>query len=147
MVETPHLAKTTDYVTGWIAKFLDYVDAEKDTLGAFVTTNSICQGQQAVDVWPVVFQRGCEIRFAHTSFKWANLASHNAGVTVVIVGLGKSSASTKKLYDDGLLKQCSAISPYLVPNSLAYVQKTNTPIGQQSPMLFGNMPRDGGHLF
>jgi hypothetical protein len=143
----PKLAKTTDYVTGWFAKFLDYVDSEPKAVGAFVATNSICQGQQAIDVWPAAFQRGCEIRFAHTSFKWANLASHNAGVTVVIVGLGKKSGVPKKLYQDDLLKQCSAISPYLVPNSLAYVQKTNTPIAELPPMLFGNMPRDGGHLF
>ena len=141
------LAKTTDYVTGWFAKFLDYVDNEPNAVGAFVATNSVCQGQQAIDVWPAAFQRGCEIRFAHTSFKWANLASYNAGVTVVIVGLGKKSTSPKNLYQDDLLKQCSAISPYLVPNSLAYVQKSNEPIGEQSPMLFGNMPRDGGHLF
>jgi hypothetical protein len=141
------LAKTTDYVTGWFAKFLDYVDSEPSAVCAFVATNSVCQGQQAIDLWPASFQRGCEIRFAHTSFKWANLASHNAGVTVVIIGLGKKSADPKKLYLDELLKQCSAISPYLVPNSLAYVQKSNEPIGQQSPMLFGNMPRDGGHLF
>ena len=140
------LAKTTDYVTGWFAKVLDYVDSEPNAVGAFVATNSVCQGQQAIDVWPAAFERGCEIRFAHTSFKWANLASHNAGVTVVIVGLGKKSAAPKKLYQDDLLKQCSAISPYLVPNSLAYVQKANEPIGEQSPMLFGNMARDGGHL-
>ena len=143
----PKLAKTTDYVTGWFAKFLDYADSEPSAVGAFVATNSVCQGQQAIDVWPAAFQRGCEIRFAHTSFKWANLASHNAGVTVVIVGLGKKSAEPKKLYQDDLLKQCLAISPYLVPNSLAYVEKANEPIGEQSPMLFGNMPRDGGHLF
>ncbi len=143
----PKLAKTTDYVTGWFAKFLDYVDGEPNAVGAFVATNSVCQGQQAIDVWPAAFQRGCELRFGHTSFKWANLASHNAGVTVVIVGLGKKSAALKALYQDDLLKQCSAISPYLVPNSLAYVQKANEPIGEQSPMLFGNMPRDGGHLF
>ena len=141
------LAKTTDLVAGWFAKFLDYVDCEPSAVGAFVATNSVCQGQQAIDVWPVAFQRGCEIRFAHTSFKWANLASHNAGVTVVIVGLGKKSAAPKMLYQDDLLKQCTAISPYLVPNSLAFVQKANEPIGEQSPMLFGNMPRDGGHLF
>lgn len=141
------LAKTTDYVTGWIAKFLDYVDTEEDIVGAFVTTNSICQGQQAIDLWPVVFQRGCEIRFAYTSFKWANLASHNAGVTVVVIALGKQSSAPKRLYQDGLLKQCSVISPYLVPDSLAYAEKVNTPIGQQAPMVFGNMPRDGGHLF
>ncbi len=146
-VKHSKLAKTTDYVSGWFAKFLDYVDSEPNSVGAFVATNSICQGQQAIDVWPSAFQRGCEIRFAHTSFKWANLASHNAGVTVVIVGLGKKSTAPKKLYQDDLLKQCSAIGPYLVPNSLAYVQKANEPIGEQSPMLFGNMPRDGGHLF
>lgn len=145
-VKHAKLAKTTDYVTGWFAKFLDYVDSEPNAVGAFVATNSVCQGQQAIDVWPTTFQRGCEIRFAHTSFKWANLASHNAGVTVVIVGIGKKSAAPKRLYQDDLLKQCSAISPYLVPNSLEYVQKANEPIGEQSPMLFGNMPRDGGHL-
>nr|WP_181375208.1 DNA methyltransferase [Polaromonas sp. H1N]AWD72192.1 DNA methylase [Polaromonas sp. H1N] len=141
------LAKTTDYVTGWFAKFFDYVDSEPNAVGAFVATNSVCQGQQAIDMWPAAFQRGCEIRFAQTSFKWANLASHNAGVTVVIVGVGKKSVAPKRLYQDDLLKQCSAISPYLVPNSLAYVEKANEPIGGQSPMLFGNMPRDGGHLF
>jgi hypothetical protein len=140
------LAKTTDYVTGWFAKFLDYVDVEPKAVGAFVATNSVCQGQQAIDVWPAAFQRECEIRFAHTSFKWANLASHNAGVTVVIVGLSKKSASPKHLYQEDSLKQCTAIGPYLVPDSLAYVQKANEPIGEQSIMLFGNMPRDGGNL-
>jgi hypothetical protein len=143
----PKLAKTTDYVTGWFAKFFDYLDSEPNAISAFVTTNSVCQGQQATEVWPVAFQRGCEIRFAHTSFKWANLASYNAGVTVVIVGLGIKSTTPKKLYQDNLVKQCTTISPYLVPDSLAYVQKANQPISEQSPMLFGNMPRDGGHLF
>lgn len=143
----PKLAKTTDFVTGWFARFFDYSDNVPNALAAFVATNSVCQGQQAIDVWPVAFQRDYEIRFAHTSFKWANLASHNAGVTVVIVGLGKKSSSPKKLYRDELVKQCSAIGPYLVPDSLVYVQKAKDPIGDQSTMLFGNMPRDGGHLF
>ncbi|RDZ28085.1 class I SAM-dependent DNA methyltransferase [Lysobacter silvisoli] len=143
----PKLAKTTDFVTGWFARFFDYADSVPNAVCAFVATNSVCQGQQAIDVWPVAFQRGCEIRFAHTSFKWANLASNNAGVTVVVVGLGKASAEPKKLYQDDLLKQCSVIGPYLVPDSLAYVQKASEPIGEQSIMLFGNMPRDGGHLF
>ena len=49
---------------------------------AFVSTNSICQGQQVPILWPLIFDTGHEIAFAHTSFKWANLASHNAGVTV-----------------------------------------------------------------
>lgn len=143
----PKLTKTTDFVTGWFARFFDYADHVPNAVAAFVATNSICQGQQATEVWPVAFQRGCEIHFAHTSFKWANLASYNAGVTVVIVGLGKKSNQPKKLYQDGLLKECSCIGPYLVPDSLVYVHKANAPISEQSPMLFGNMPRDGGHLF
>jgi len=146
-IRHPKLAKTTDFVTGWFARFFDYMDNVPNAVAAFVATNSVCQGQQAIDVWPVAFQRGCEIRFAHTSFKWANLASHNAGVTVVIVGLGKKSTFPKKLYQDEMVKQCSIIGPYLVPDSVAYVQKANEPIGEQSTMLFGNMPRDGGHLF
>ncbi len=145
-IRHPKLAKTTDFVTGWFARFFDYIDSVPNAVAAFVATNSICQGQQAGDVWPIAFQRGCEIRFAHTSFKWANLASHNAGVTVVIVGLGKKSNLPKKLYQDELVKQCSVIGPYLVPDSVAYVQKANEPIGEQSNMLFGNMPRDGGNL-
>lgn len=143
----PKLAKTTDFVTGWFARFFDYADQEPNAVAAFVATNSVCQGQQATEVWPAAFQRDCEIRFAHTSFKWTNLASNNAGVTVVIVGLGKTSTSTKRLYQDDMVKHCVAIGPYLVPDSLAYVQKANAPIGEQSAMLFGNMPRDGGHLF
>lgn len=143
----PKIAKTTDYVAGWFAKFLDYADVEPNAVGAFVATNSVCQGQQATDIWPAAFSRKCEISFAHTSFKWANLASHNAGVTVVIVALKKESSEPKRLFQEDMLKVCSAISPYLVPNNLSYVQKSNDPIGEQSLMLFGNMPRDGGNLF
>jgi hypothetical protein len=141
------LAKTTDYVSGWVARYLDYAEEVPDAVAAFVATNSICQGQQAIDIWPAAFDRGFEIGFAHTSFKWANLASHNAGVTVVVVGLRKKSSAPKKLHEEDLVKQCTAISPYLTANSLAYVRKRSTPLGQQSAMLFGNMPRDGGHLF
>lgn len=140
------LAKTTDFVTGWFARFFDYADRVPDAVAAFVATNSVCQGQQASEVWPAAFERGCEIRFAHASFKWANLAAHNAGVTVVVIGLAKKSNQPKRLYQDDMLKQCTAIGPYLIPDSLAYVQKANDPIGEQSVMLFGNMPRDGGNL-
>jgi hypothetical protein len=145
-VKHPRLVRTTDFVTGWFARFFDYADDVSNAVCAFVATNSVCQGQQAIDVWPTAFQRGYEIRFAHTSFKWANLASHNAGVTVVIVGIGKKSNLPKKLYHDDTVRQCSVIGPYLVPDSLAYVRKATEPLGDQSTMLFGNMPRDGGHL-
>ena len=69
-----------------------------ETVAAFVATNSICQGQQVPILWPAVFQTNQEICFAHTSFKWANLASKNAGVTVVIVGIARKSRNAKTLY-------------------------------------------------
>jgi hypothetical protein len=140
------LAKTTDFVTGWFARFFDYAQAVPNVVAGFVATNSVCQGQMASEVWPVAFSRGCEIRFARTSFKWSNLATHNAGVTVVIVGLGTQAPGSKWLYQDDVVRECTTIGPYLLPDSTICVQKCNTPIGPQATMLFGNMPRDGGHL-
>jgi len=68
-------------------------------------------------------------------------------VTVVAIGLKRKSSSVKKLFDGELVRECSAIGPYLVPNRLEVAAKINKPIGQQSRMLFGNMARDGGNLF
>tara|TARA_E500000305_G_scaffold26491_1_gene20381 strand:+ start:1909 stop:4644 length:2736 start_codon:yes stop_codon:yes gene_type:complete len=141
------LAKTTDFVAGWIARYLDYVQAVPNAVAAFVTTNSICQGQQASEIWPLATARGVEIRFAHSAFKWSNLASHNAGVTVIIVGLGQTSSRPKLLYGGDTVRECEGIGPYLVPNQLEAVLKANEPLGEQAKMHFGNMPRDGGHLF
>lgn len=143
----PHLSKTTDFVTGWIAKYLDYVASEPTARAAFVTTNSVCQGQQSADVWPVVFGENTEINFAHLPFKWSNLASHNAGVTVIIIGLGQKCGSPKWLIDEEQIRECAVIGPYLVPNSSEVVTGIKIPAGPQSKMLFGNMPRDGGFLF
>ena len=143
----PKLAKTTDYVSGWVARYLDYTTYVPDSAAAFVATNSICQGQQASEIWPAVFSEKVEIRFAYLPFKWSNLASHNAGVTVIIIGLSKQNNDTKKLYDDEMMRECQCIGPYLVPNRLEVIEKQNEPTGDKGKMLFGNMPRDGGHLF
>ena len=115
-VRYPKLAKTTDFVAGWIARFLEYIEVVPNAVAAFVTTNSICQSQQASEIWPIDFKCKIEIRFAHLPFKWSNLASHNAGVTVVIVGLRQTSMKTKLLFEGDLVRECSGIGPYLVPN-------------------------------
>ena len=143
----PKLTKTTDFVSGWIARYLDYMKAVPNAVAALVTTNSVCQGQQASEIWPVVFLDGVEIRFAHLPFKWRNLAAHNAGVTVIILGLGNANGSPKLLFDGDHVRQCRVIGPYLVPDRVDVIKKTPMPIGQQDRMFFGNMPRDGGHLF
>ena len=82
--------KSLDYVAGWFMKAADY-GTHTNAAAAFVSTNSICQGQQVSFLWPIIFQTGHEISFAHTSFKWANLASHNAGVTVAIIGISNDA--------------------------------------------------------
>ena len=143
----PSLAKTTDFVSAWIARYLDYAKSVPEAVAAFVATNSVCQGQQASEIWPFVFKRDVEIQFAHVPFKWSNLASHNAGVTVIIIGLGPKSNASKKLFDGDIVQECSVIGPYLVPDRSEVVTKATDPIGQQSRMLFGNMPRDDGNLF
>lgn len=138
--------RTLDYVSGWFMKATDYMQQDENSAAVFVATNSICQGRQVPVLWPLIFSNGLKIIFAHQSFKWANLASHNAGVTVVIVGISKTLSTAKRLFENDAVKICDVISPYLVPNNLAYVEKSSTPISEQSEMLFGNMPNDGGNL-
>src|SRR3546814_17051921 len=89
--------KSLDYVAGWFMKAADF-GMQTKCVSAFVSTNSICQGQQVPILWPPVFETGHSIVFAHTNFKWANLASHNAGVTVVIVGLSRDANIIRPIY-------------------------------------------------
>ncbi|NEK45499.1 class I SAM-dependent DNA methyltransferase [Rhizobium leguminosarum] len=136
--------KSLDYVAGWFvkaAKFVEHIDAEF----AFVSTKSICEGEQVPILWPFIYEKRLEIQFAHAPFNWSNLASNKAGVTVVIVGVGRR-ATTKRMYDGSELRAVSSIGPYLAPNSTAIVAKTMHPIGPQSKMLRGNMPTDGGNF-
>jgi hypothetical protein len=142
--------KSLDYVAAWLMKAADY-GTKTNAASAFVTTNSLCQGQQVPILWPTLFSAGHEIDFAHTSFKWANLASHNAGVIVIIVGISNSRERKKRLYtldSDGstLERICSNINPYLVDGPNLVVESRREPPRDCAPMLFGNMPRDGGNL-
>ncbi|MDO5623768.1 MAG: lactate dehydrogenase [Pseudomonadota bacterium] len=142
--------KNLDYVAGWFMKAADY-GLHTAATTAFVSTNSICQGQQVPILWPLIFETGHQIAFAHTSFKWANLASHNAGVTVAIVGISREPGGLRKLYslsDDGqtILKEVPHINAYLVAASDVVVEKSNKPMTEVSEMDFGSKPTDGGHL-
>jgi hypothetical protein len=142
--------KSLDYVAGWFMKAADY-GTHTPTAAAFVSTNSICQGIQVPILWPLIFASGYEIFFAHTNFKWQNLASHNAGVTVAIVGLNKDKDKKRRLFtlaDDGslLVKESANINAYLVSGANIALEKIGHPIGQQAEMTFGNTPIDGGNL-
>lgn len=142
--------KSLDYVAGWFLKAALY-GCQTASASAFVTTNSLCQGGQVSILWPLIFQTGHEIFFAHTSFRWKNLASHNAGVTVVVVGIERPARSPRWIYSsdkDGVTTelQCAEINAYLAPAKNIIVEKASKPIGYQSEMTFGNTPIDGGHL-
>ena len=142
--------KSLDYVAGWLMKAAEY-GTTTNAASALVTTNSVCQGQQVALLWPNIFKSGHEIEFAYTSFKWANLASHNAGVIVIIIGISNVGQKRKRLYSpdpDGSIREkiCSNINPYLVDGPNLVVETRREPPKECAPMLFGNMPRDGGHL-
>ncbi len=143
-------SKSLDYVAGWFMKAVDY-GAQTRTTTAFVSTNSICQGQQVPILWPVIFASGHKIAFAHTSFKWANLASYNAGVTVVIVGITNHATATRQLFvtsDDGsvISRETTNINAYLIAAPNVEVEAQGQPISPRGWMQFGNHPYYGGAL-
>jgi len=142
--------KSLDYVAGWFMKAADY-GTQTDAATAFVATNSICQGQQVPILWPLIFDTCHEIAFAHTSFKWSNLASHKAGVTVIIVGISSSPGKTRRLFsisDDGesLLKEAQNINAYLTAGPDIIVKPLTRRNDALAKMEWGNKPTDGGNL-
>jgi len=142
--------KSLDYVAGWFMKAADY-GTRTSTVAAFVSTNSICQGQQVPILWPLIFRTGHEIKFAHTSFKWANLASHKAGVTVVIVGISNQPGKLRQLYssannDTSIVKDVENINAYLVPGENIEVKSRVKPLADVAEMQFGNHPYYGAPL-
>jgi len=143
-------SKQMDYVGGWFMKAAAYAQHTL-TDSAFVSTNSICQGRIVPILWPEIFKQGSYIRFAHASFKWANLAAHNAGVTVAIVGLSTDTGKERHFYDldgngESTVREAGNITPYLTVGENVMVQGQRKNISGLPDMSFGNMPIDGGHL-
>lgn len=134
--------KSLDYVSCWFMKAAEY--ATKTTCNiAFVSTNSISQGSHVSTLWPLIFSTGNNIFFAYTSFKWSNLATHNAGVTVVIIGLSCSYNKKKKLYsvekENTTVRETDNINAYLIPYKNIIVKDANSPqTPNMSEMLIGN---------
>ena len=142
--------KQIDYVGGWFIKAAAY-SQHTPANTAFVSTNSICQGRIVPILWPKIFELGVSIYFAHTSFKWANLASNNAGVTVAIVGLTSHSDRTRSLYElsdagETSVRVSKNITPYLTFGENCVVTGQRKSISNLPEMTFGNMPVDGGNL-
>jgi type II restriction/modification system DNA methylase subunit YeeA len=138
--------KSLDYISAWFYKGAQYMAGYEKVKLAFVSTNSIAQGEQVVLLWPRIFDMGGEIFFAHQSFKWQNNARHNAGVTVVIIGLSPKSENEKNLYVENKKISVENISPYLTGSPTVFVESRSIPLSKFPKMNFGNMPADNGKL-
>ncbi len=138
-----------DYVAGWFMKAAEYC-RQSNVIAAFVATNSICQGSQVPLLWPLIEKTGCSIVFAHQSFKWRNLARHNAGVTVVIVGISAQFCPKRLFSEDEngqpVVKSVTNINSYLLDGMDVFVKASGNPLCNQSQMIRGNQATDGGHL-
>jgi hypothetical protein len=140
-----HGYNNLDYVSIWFYKAKRYIDGY-NVKCAFVTTNSVCQGEQVSLLWRAILDDSIEIGFAYQSFKWTNNAKGNAGVTVIIVGLRNKSNAGKYLYYDRIKKEAKNINAYLLDGSETYILPRTKPLSKISEMNFGSMPNDNGHL-
>jgi type II restriction/modification system DNA methylase subunit YeeA len=134
-----------DYISTWFYCGTKYI-ANSSAKLAFVTTNSICQGEQVALLWPSILQDGVEIAFAYHSFKWSNNAKYNAGVTCAIIGLTAQRQLKKIIYDGAKQKTVANINPYLAEGNANIIDKRNTSLSGFANMSFGSMPNDGGFL-
>src|SRR5690606_32587448 len=113
---------------------------------AFVTTNSITQGEQVALLWPLILNQGQEIDFAHQSFKWTNNAKGNAGVAVVIIGVRNVDGTDKFLYNQNLKQSVKNINPYLTDTFNVYITSRTKPLSNLPSMIKGSSPGDNGNL-
>lgn len=135
-----------DYVCCWYKKALDYI-SETSIKVAFVSTNSICQGESVLNFWKHLYEQySVNIDFAYTTFIWNSEANEKAKVHCVIVGFSVCKDEKEKyLFDEsGEKKTCGSINPYLMEGDVFFVESRSNPICNVPPMRFGSMPRDGG---
>lgn len=141
-----------DYVSGWYIKAAKYILNTKIKV-AFVSTNSIVQGEQTSILWePMISKYNVKIHFAHRTFKWSNEAKGNAAVFCVIVGFANYDTPNKSIFEYEDIKgeaheiKVKNINPYLVDAKDIVIKKRTTPLCNVPKMSFGNMPLDGGNL-
>lgn len=138
--------KNLDYIACWFYLGSLFIH-EGNSKCAFVSTNSICQGDSVALLWPNIFRNNIEIYFAYQSFKWNNNAKHNATVTVIIVGLSNKNNKKKILFDSNeKFKLCNTINAYLLEGSNIIIGRQSGSISGLPEMVFGSKPSDGGFL-
>lgn len=138
--------KNLDLIAAWFKLGADYIKGTKAQL-AFVSTNSVCQGEQVALLWPYIFDKGVEIGFAYTSFKWTNGARNVAGVTVVVINLRSKNKANKYIYDNLIRAEVPSISAYLTAGSDSiFFNRRAKSISGLPDCVMGSKPTDGGFL-
>lgn len=138
-------ASSVDYVAGWYFKAKLYAEKQPCRF-AFVSTNSMCQGQMVPKFWKSFLSGSLRIRFAHTSFLWRNLAKNNAGVVVVIVGVDAEKGGFRYIYKDDVCTMTSYINPYLTSANVEIVSARSTALHSLPELVRGSIPNCGGNL-
>lgn len=134
-----------DYVGGWYAKSAMLI-SDTNIRCAFVSTNSISQGEQVSVLWEYLLKKDISIDFAYKSFVWNSEAKEKAKVHCIIIGFSSVKQNELILFENDNKKVVKAISPYLTEGEMIYVGRRNKPISQKLEMSRGNQPTDGGHL-
>lgn len=141
-----------DFVAGWYIKAAEYIRFTKIKVG-LVSTNSVCQGEQALIVWKyLMYQKDVEIYFAHQTFQWSNEARGKAAVYCVIVGFSSMKGLPKILFSypnikgEPTSKSVDMINQYLLDAPTIFIESRRKPISDTPPMIYGTKPTDGGHL-
>lgn len=140
-----------DYVAAWYIKAAAYIQGTKIKC-AFVSTNSICQGEQVPVLWPMLFEHGIHIYFAHRTFQWSSEASGKAAVHCVIVGFGLEKPAQCRLFSYSDIRgeaheeQVTALNAYLTGGPNVIIMKASKPMTPRPSMRCGNKPTDDGNF-
>lgn len=139
------LRRSLDYISCWFYLAAKYIAGTK-AKSAFVSTNSICQGEQVPALWPIINELNVEIEFCYLSFKWENNAKDKAGVTCIIIGLTYDKPKAKYIYSVDSKHQVENINYYLLNAPSIIVTHRSTTLSNMPKMIKGSQPTDGGAL-
>lgn len=135
-----------DFVSAWYFKASQYI-INTNIRVAFVSTNSITQGEQVSSVWKPLFERfQIQIDFAYQSFKWESEAKSKAQVHCVIIGFSQRNNQKKRLFSESGMKFVDKINPYLIESEIIFIENRKSPISNVPKMFRGSQPTDGGNL-
>ncbi|MBP3885994.1 MAG: class I SAM-dependent DNA methyltransferase [Olsenella sp.] len=145
--EKVKLANSLDYVSGWYYKACQMMMENDRIRAAFVSTNSITQGEQVHPIWHTLFERfDIHIDFAWRTFVWDNEATDKAHVHCVIVGFSRTWGGERVIYDGGEARVAKSISPYLIEAEPVIPESRKRPLCDVPALAYGNKPTDGGNL-